>query len=449
MKTNSKRIKKEQLFIEEKLNEIPLDKLSKQSKFCKRKARKIGPAEFLKSFFLMTHSSGKISYKNWASKIGLLIGDTVSKQALWKRMNPEQIKFLQKVLSAAINIKGKINKQTSERLKFFKNIFIEDSTCIKISDKLSKEYPGNGYWDKAARKAIIKIQSLYNITKKSFERFEITSFRENDQGYSEKILEVAKEGDLLIRDLGYFVLRVFKKLNEQGVYFISRMKKGLIILSRDEEKPIDLAKMLSKRGKLDIEVILGEKQRLPVRLIAIPVEEAIASERRRKAKTNRDKRCNPSKEHLFLLGWELFITNVPPENLSIQDIAEIYFIRWRIEIIFKCWKSYFKITEIPKDANKIRMESYIYCMLIFIILFQVSFYNYCWNRFSITSSKVKTRGLSMMQVMQYVTNNINFLVLGFSSMCIDWDKLLEKQISYYCLYESRNDRTNYYQTIKN
>ena len=90
------------------------------------------------------------------------------------------------------------------------------------------------------------------------------------------------------------------------------------------------------------------------------------------------------------------------KSWTIKDIAEIYFIRWRIEIIFKCWKSYFKITEIPKDANKIRTESYIYCMLIFIVLFQVEFYNYYMKRLSSRSSKVKMRGLSMMKLMQYV-----------------------------------------------
>ena len=145
------------------------------------------------------------------------------------------------------------------------------------------------------------------------------------------------------------------------------MKRELKIISKKEEKPIDLAKMLSRKGQLDIEVFLGEEERLPVRLIAIPVDQAVASERRRKARANRDRRCNPSKESLFLLGWELFITNVPQERLNLKDIAEIYFLRWRIEIIFKCWKSYFKITEIPKDANKIRMEvihilyAHIYC----------------------------------------------------------------------------------------
>ena len=96
---------------------------------------------------------------------------------------------------------------------------MEDSTHIKLSDKLWKEYPGNGYWDTEAKKAIIKIQAVYNIIKKNFIRFEITSFRKNDQAYAEKILEIVKNGDLLIRDLGYFVLKVFKKLDETRSVF--------------------------------------------------------------------------------------------------------------------------------------------------------------------------------------------------------------------------------------
>jgi hypothetical protein len=152
---------------------------------------------------------------------------------------------------------------------------------------------------------------------------------------------------------------------------------------------------------------------------------------------------------LFLLGWELFITNVPEETLDKKDIAEIYFIRWRIEIIFKCWKSYFKITEIPDDANKTRMEAYIYCMLIFVVLFQVNFYNYYLERLSAKSVKVKKHGLSMMLVMQYFVSNINLLLLELNKDTLELGTLLDKQIAYYCLYETRHDRVNYYHKIKN
>jgi hypothetical protein len=431
-------------FIEKRLNKISLEKLSKESEFSKRKSKKITAKGFLLGFFLMSHSKESQSYRNWAIKIGWIIKDKVSKQALWKKMGQSQIRFLKEVLSSIMedSIEDKRDDLHGEKLKMFKNIIVEDSTNIQLDDKLKNEYPGNGYQNNNNKTAILKVQTAYNITRRKFIRLDITSFRDNDQGYSPKIVQILQRGDLVIRDLGYFVLRVFQKLNKEGIFFISRMRKGVNVYSKKDEIVIDLAKMLKKRGRLDIEVFLGEKERLPVRLIALPVKEEIASERRRKANSNRDRRCKPSKEHLYLLGWELFITNVGKEILSSTDVAELYFIRWRIEIIFKSWKSYFKIISIPKEANKIRVESYIYCMLIFITLFQVHFYNYYLSRM-----KSNTKEISLLRLMQFITTNTEILFMNAFGCNFISESFLLRQMNYYCHYESRHDRVNFSQKL--
>jgi hypothetical protein len=445
MKANSENGNNENdSFIEKKLNKISLEKLSKESEFSKRKSKKITAKDFLLGFFLMTHSRESQSYRNWAIKIGWLIKDRVSKQALWKKMGQAQITFLKEVLSSIMENSIEIERCDlhSEKLKVFKNIIVEDSTNIQLDDKLKNEYPGNGYQNNNNKTAILKVQAAYNITRREFIRLDITSFRDNDQGYSPKIVQILKRGDLVIRDLGYFVLRVFQKLNKEGIFFISRMKKGVNVYSKKDEIVIDLAKMLKKRGKLDIEVFLGEKERLPVRMIALPVEEKIANQRRRKAKINRDLRCKPSKEHLYLLGWELFITNVEREIISPNDIAQLYFIRWRIEIIFKSWKSYFKIISAPSYANKIRIESYIYCMLIFITLFQVHFYNYYMAK-----TKSKINEISLLRLMQFMTTNIEIVFMSALGDKVITESFLFNQINYYCFYESRTDRVNFHQKL--
>jgi hypothetical protein len=450
MRTNSKnKIERKVSFIEEKLNKIDIEKLSKESEFSKRKSKKIKAKDFILGFFMMANNRENHSYQNWAIKIGWIIKDSLSKQALWKKMCQEQIVFLKKTLSAIISdsLSSKSNYPQSGKLKMFKNVIIEDSTCIQLNDKLNEAYPGNGYKNNNDKTAILKVQAAYNITRKKFVRLEVTSFRENDQGYSSKIVQILKHGDLVIRDLGYFVLKVFQKLNKEGVFFISRMKKRVNIFSREDEVVIDLAKMLKKRGELDIEVFLGKEEKLPVRLIALPVEAEVANERRRKAKTNRDKRCNPNKEHLYLLGWELFITNVSKEVLTSKDIAEFYFIRWRLEIIFKSWKSYFKIIDIPKDANKIRTESYIYCMLIFIVLFQVHFYNRFISMTKTKEHRLNTREISLLRLMQFITRNIEFVLLCGSREGFSNEDFLFNQMNYYCTYETRSDRVNFYQKI--
>ena len=443
MNANSQRKNEEnKSFIEKRLNKITLEKLSKESEFSKRKAKKISAKDFLIGFFLMTRSRESQSYRNWAIKIGWLIKDRVSKQALWKKMGQAQIRFLKGVLFSTMGDSVEVNRSSchSEKLKMFKNVIIEDGTNVQLDDKLHKEYPGNGNQNNTDKTSILKIQAAYNVTDRKFIRLDITSFRDNDQGYSPKIVQMLKRGDLVIRDLGYFVLKVFKKLNKEGIFFISRMKKRVNIFSREDEIVIDLAKMLKKRGELDIAVFLGEKERLPVRLIALPVEEKIANERRRKARTNRDQRVHPNKEHLYLLGWELFITNVDQEMLSPKDIAELYFIRWRIEIIFKSWKSCFKIIAIPNDANKIRVESYIYCMLIFITLFQVQFYNYY-----LAKTTSNEQGISLLRLMQFMAINVEILFMNTDKL--NSEKFLLEQIKYYCLYESRTDRVNFHQKL--
>ena len=250
---------------------------------------------------------------------------------------------------------------------------------------------------------------------------------------------------MIIRDLGYFVTEVFKTLQSKGAGYITRIKKDVNIYLENEEKPIDLARMLKRRGNLDIEVFIGV-ERLPVRLIAIPVGDEIAKVRRMKARTNRDRRYNPSKKHLFLLGWDLFITNVSKGKIDSYDVAVIYSIRWRIEIIYKCWKSYLGITNVLNDTNKTRLESFIYSMLIFIVLFQVHFYNYYLGKLS-KKKPLEDIQISMMKLMQFISNNISCLLKVSYYNKDGRNRLLDKQIKYYCTYEHRTDRLNFNQLL--
>ena len=109
MKTNSKKLKEDKSIIEEKLKRISLSKLSKESGFCKRKPKKIEPKKLLLAFLLTIVGSKKNTYSSWASKLGLLINDTVSKQAICKRITESLVKFLQSVLKAimeeSLNVK--------------------------------------------------------------------------------------------------------------------------------------------------------------------------------------------------------------------------------------------------------------------------------------------------------------------------------------------------------
>ncbi len=64
---------------------------------------------------------------------------------------------------------------------------------------------------------------------------------------------------------------------------------------------------------VDLPVLVSVQHRLPARLVAICVPQAVADERRRKLHdTARQKGQTVSALTLALAHWSLFLTNVPP-----------------------------------------------------------------------------------------------------------------------------------------
>lgn len=444
MKTNSKKHGVERTKIEQQLKGIPIKKLAKQNGLCKRKAKKIRPKELIVSFMQIISYPKQNTYSNWATKIGIIINDRVSKQAVFKRMTENLIYFLKSLLKQVLerSLKTKVKENVNDRCKIFKRILIEDSTALRLHRKFSKDYPGSRN-SKNKDISVLKIQTLYEVVRRRFLRMDITSFRKNDQSYADKIFEIIKQGDLIIRDLGYFSLRVFNKLTKEGIYYISLLRKD-VKLYKNEEELIDLAKMLKKRGSLDIEVFAGKEEKVPVRLIAVPVEDSVADSRRRAARNNRDRRLNPGKKSLQLLSWDIFITNAGRDKLEIADVIKLYALRWRIEIIFKTWKSCLGITEIQYEVNRIRLEAFIYCMLIFILLFQTHFYEF--YLFKTKNSDT----ISLLKLTQFIRNNLSLIFnVNLYPKTYNIRNIIDKLIPYYCVYERRSDRVNYNQLLLN
>jgi len=82
------------------------------------------------------------------------------------------------------------------------------------------------------------------------------------------------------------------------------------------------------------------KGRLPCRLLALPVPQELAAKRRRRLKEiARRKQHNLSPLSLSTLAWTLYLTNVPSDYLTPQEVHILAFSRWPIERLFFLWKS--------------------------------------------------------------------------------------------------------------
>ena len=155
-------------------------------------------------------------------------------------------------------------------------------------------------------------------------------------------------GSLSIFDLGYFSLERFRRIGEAKAYWISRFQHGTKVFDA-AGKRLHLLRFLQQHGPnglVDASVVLGEKERLPCRLIAVRVPAEVAARRRQKIREKaRDHGREPSQEYLDLQEWTIFVTNCPPELLTWKEVVVLYRARWQIELLFKLWKSHNHLAE--------------------------------------------------------------------------------------------------------
>ena len=241
---------------------------------------------------------------------------------------------------------------------------------------------------------------------------------------------------MVIRDLGYFVTDCFNQLLREQIHFVSRLRFGKKLIDLRTGKKINLLRDLRKHRKLDRWINIGTHETTAVRLVAIPLPEEIANRRRQKAKQDRDQRLRHSKEYYEQLGYAIFITSESNERFTDLQIAKLYSFRWRIETIFKCWKSHFNFQRlIPATTSMTqhRVEAIIYMLLIFCILFLISTYTYLIALGHSTISIVK--------LSRFLANNLIAIVNHKI-------KTFTADIVRYCSYEIRSDRINFTQKLK-
>jgi len=410
--------------------------LGVETGFTSRTPRKVTGLLFLQSSILLVCQKS-LSLRRWAVLLGLLSHGTLAKQSLWGRINEGAINFIQRVLAMALITKSTQDNHAPEVLKHFKRVLVQDSTNIKLSKKLASTFPGSSNLH-GNTGGMLKIQAIQDLVSQRFLYFALSGFTRNDQAAAYDILKAMKKGDLILRDLGYMVLDSLEKIAQSGAYYLSRLPSRVLTWDPSTKQKYDLLKQLQLQGNLDREMLIGEAK-IRVRLVAIKLPPEVAAERRRKAKTNRDKRLNPDTRSLALLDWAIFVTNVPNDICDAQEVMKIYRLRWRIETIFKAWKSHFRLCDIPMgSAEQVRV---IICARLLFITVLANLSGCHW----FASRKEHENQVSSMLKVAATLGDF-FLPLCFEVWEIRIMDALSMQLEYHCNYDKRS-RLNYVQKL--
>ena len=294
----------------------------------------------------------------------------VSPEAIHQRMNQRALAFLQDMLQQALAKVQSVEHICNDGLfTDFTKVYLADSTGFELPDSLHELFPGSGG---SAATAGAKIQAVWDYKNSVLGHFALTPLTMPDQRYVDTVVALAQKGVLFLFDLGYFKIKAFACIAAAGAYFLSRLNHQTTLLHTEsgQVQPLALASWLTTVASDSTEhaIFLGAKERVACRLVAYRMPECIVNERRRLAKKKAKKQgYTPSKAHLALLAWNLFITNVPQTIWQTPTIKKVYPIRWQIELIFKSWKSYLHLASIKtKKVNP--TLCYLYGRMLLIVL---------------------------------------------------------------------------------
>jgi hypothetical protein len=412
------------------LSRDEVTKLAFESEFCKRKSGKIEAPDFLQ-YLCLQSLEGTVSYNDLAAKIEVKTGVNASRQAYHQRMGDECEAFFMKVLETVM-----LSKHQTEDVKKligsgqFLRILVQDSTVIRLPLRLFGKFSGV----KNAHSSVCnaRIQGIYDLISRKFISFSIDPFSKNDLAVT---LDIPVEpGDLLLRDRGYFTVNAMSELKEKGADSIFRYKHKTRFFDIENNKEINLLECLRENGSIDKMVLAGSNEKYKVRIIVAPASEGIANLRRMKAKKESSSK-KPSKELLELMSWNIFVITITAPGITSNIILKIYGLRWRIENIFKTWKSNFNFDNIHNVSEK-QLKVLLRARFIMIIILN----QHILNPVLCKIKEISDKKISMMKFMRYISKNID-VILMISDIHNIRDKTI-KALLKYCTYEKR-ERLNF------
>ncbi len=412
--------------------------LAKEKRFQKRNRGSITPIVFLTAM-MQAVQTGSFSFRQIAVICGLQINGTLAKQSLWERTTPDAFKFISAVLCRLMTSSYQPREFITRSIK---RILVADSTIVKLHPSMEKSFPGSKNQYTKTSQASARLQVLIDIFSGDFLHFNLSSFRRNDQGAAMDVISLLKKGDLLLRDLGYFTFSSLRAIHLKGAFFITRYRYRTG-LHDDQGEKIDVLEKLHEARKAGLKKVrfhatLGKKDKTPVLVEAVLLPEKIATERRRKARNDRHRHSNHSNEYYELLDWNIVLTNIPEDELADLDVYALYSLRWRIENIFKVWKSNLGLKNIAGHRTN---PSHIKCLLVahMIVLVKLSHLKI----FQITD-KAEIKGEKMRGEM-LPSGMSMFKLLDILMLCQRLEPSLSKsgineQLKYHAPYEKRKTR---------
>jgi hypothetical protein len=393
------------------------------------------------------------------------LGVPVSSQALEQRFGSASATLLREVLQEAVGEVLSSEASASEVLRRFNGVYVQDGTIISLPVEWRDEWRGCGGSTPDVGQSSMQVQVRLDLARGGMQgpwRHLGRAPERSGEAHEAPL----PQGCLYNVDAGYFTLPEMRAHGKAGCYWLTAANAGTLLID-ERGQCFSLVSFLGAQtcDEVDVQVVLGKRERMPVRLIARRVSPEQAERRRKSANgivarrakgvqrpnvcTRRPSdgrhrrqrtRRKTSKARLQLLGWTIVITNVPTELLSIDEALVLARCRGPLELCWKLWKQVGKV-DTWRSAKPYRILTEIYAKRLRCLITHWLTLLECWQ--APNRSMVKAR-----QVMQWMAP---VLALGVAGV-VPLETLVRRTSSSMasgCTVNSRRKRPAAYQLIEN
>ncbi len=373
----------------------------RQTGFVKRSSAELDGPTFVQTTVFGWMDQPEASYSQLQQVAGSL-GVLVSPQAIEQRFGPESAALLRAVLQEAVGEVLSSEGSVPELLSRFNGVYVQDGTIISLPVELKDEWRGCGGKTPEAGLSSLRVQVRLDLAQGGMHGPWLQEGREAERSGEAHEAPLPK-GSLFDVDGGYFTLAEMRAHSAAERSCISAAKAGILLIDA-RGQCWDLPSFLrAQQGEeVDVQVCLGKRERVPVRLIAKRVSAEQATRRRANAtrtlegkakgvrRPNERTRCaagkrqrqrkqrKTGKARLQLLDWTILITNVPPELLSVDEVLVLARCRWQIELLWKLWKQIGKL-DTWRSAKPYRILTEIYAKLLGLLITHWLALIECWH----------------------------------------------------------------------
>jgi putative transposase len=281
--------------------------------------------------------------------------ETISPGGFYQRLTPSLAEYLRDLVETALD-EVAVPDAVDAEIDRFRDVMIADGTVLRLHEFLSEEYQA-----RHEEQAGAKLHLLHNATDETIERLDITDEKTHDS----TLFNTGSwlQGRLVLLDLAYFKYRRFALIDENGGYFVSRLKKSA--------NPVITEELREWRGRaipLEGEQIHDGVDDLHRTYIDVEVEVEFKRGPYEGTRSRDTKRFRVvGVRNADADDYHLYITNLPREEFLPEDLATLYRCRWEVELLFRELKTQYELDEFD-TSNPAIVEILLYAALLSLLV---------------------------------------------------------------------------------